>query len=143
MAALKLHLFIAVAYGLLGAMIHQVTSTIPWTYGSLAILITCTLYSLVFSYSASQPKFILKNNYGAFTRKRMMEFDEDGFTTKLETGSHSYTVWPDVEMVTYQNQITNIYVTKLYIVQIPDNAWPSPAELRKFHDFLRKKSLIK
>jgi hypothetical protein len=86
---------------------------------------------------------LLRNSRSSFTRKRMIEFDDEGFTMRYDSGSHSFTVWGDIESAVHKGELVMLYMTKVFVVNVPDSAWPSPLERDKFYALLRSKSLLK
>jgi hypothetical protein len=106
-------------------------------------LMACGVSAVLLAFISSRSKRQLKLNKGAFERKRLCEFDDDGFLTRFESGSYSYHVWSDIESAEYRDQCTYLFPSKLYILQVPDIAWPSAVELNQFLSLLRSKSLLK
>ena len=95
------------------------------------------------AFGSARLAVLLRNNGSAFTRKRLIEFDENGFTTKFDTGSNSFTVWNDIESSVHRDELVMLYMTKLFVINIPDSAWPSTVERDQFLDLLRTKGLLK
>ena len=112
----------------------------------IALVATIVMYlmlPLATAIGSARPAVLLRNSGSAFTRKRIIEFDDEGFTMRYDSGSHSFTVWGDVESAVHKNELVMLFLTKFFVVNIPDSAWPSYVERDQFLSLLRSKSLLK
>lgn len=111
---------------------------------AIAILIgLVALMPLVLAYRLTSDSILRKNNPKTFDRTRLIEFDEEGYTIRFDSGSHLYNVWTDVDMATDAEEVTTIHATSMYYHMIPHTAWPTTKERDEFLSFLRTKSLLK
>lgn len=113
---------------------------------NFAILYTVVLFLLLpflIARSSSKPKAILQNNKLVFSRKRLIEFDDEGMMIRFDSGSYSFTKWTDLEEAKYQDGLVTLHLSKLYVHLIPDSAWPSTVERDQFLILLRSKALLK
>ncbi len=112
----------------------------------IALVATIVMFlalPLATAFVSARPAVILRNSRSAFTRKRLIELDENGFTTRFDSGSNSFTVWNDIESSVHRGELVMLYMTKLFVINIPDSAWPSTVERDQFLDLLRTKGLLK
>lgn len=142
-ANLRLYVPISILLGLIGALVVAFSGVQNGVPIAGIVFVAEVAYGTLLSLSASQKRVILKLNKGIFERRRIMEFDEDGYTSRSDSGSHSYTVWSDVVQASHVYEVTNLYLSRLYVVQIPDSAFPSSRERDQLHQLLRSKSLLK
>lgn len=116
--------------------------------GGFTYAVTCTsvlflALPFLIAHSSTKPAAILRNNRNVFSRKRLIEFDDDGMMMRFESGSYSYTKWDDIEAVQHIDDTVRIFLTKQYIHLVPDTVWPSSVERDRFLKLLRTKSLLK
>lgn len=109
-------------------------------YGTIVMFLLLPIATAI---GSARPAVLLRNSRLAFTRKRLIELDENGFTIKYDSGSHSYTVWSDIESAVHSVELVMLYLTKSFVVNVPDSAWPSTNERDQFLSLLRSKGLLK
>ncbi len=88
-------------------------------------------------------KNLEKNNGGVLSRKRMIEFTEEGILIRYDSGSSSFIVWPDLIYARRLGEVTLIHQSRLSAHFVPDSAWPSVKERDQFLALLREKNLLK
>ncbi len=140
---LRVHLYFALAYGYFAfAYFFLFVPTFPWP-SFIGLVATYVSLAMIYVVLMSREFMLLRLNGSALASKRLMEFDDQGIVLRMETGSHSFTVWPDVLKIARKRDYTTIFLNRLVRLHVPDSAWPSSAELGQFLDLLRAKSLLK
>lgn len=110
---------------------------------ALTLVLMMLALCLIFATPSTLPSSIMKLHGTMLSRRRLMEFDEEGISTRWETGSSSNLVWSDVLKVVRLKNQTVIYLSTMFIVQVPDYAFPSSNEVNQLLALLRSKNLIK
>ena len=112
----------------------------------LALIIAIALFAaypfLMALWKCSDPAE-LGNDVSFFSRTTVHQFDEDGLTSKSNSGSHSLVVWTDMkEAVVSKNYIRILFVANASIL-IPNCAWTLPSERDQLISLLRHKKVLK
>lgn len=115
---------------------------------SLVVAITMTFFIFTlmpFSIASkmTNPKVLEKLNKGAFSRRRLIEFDEEGMLIRWETGSYSMTKWEDIHKAEDCKGGIRIWPSQAMGHLVPDSAWPSAKERGQILALLREKNLLK
>ncbi len=116
--------------------------------GIFVITVPGTIFTFLFvpiylAWAFARPSRIVRDNRLALSRKRILEFSDEGITMRFDSGSNSFIVWADIESAKHKDGVVTLFLTKLYSHVVPDSAWPSTVERDQFLDLLRTKGLLK